>query len=182
MSDLLTTLAGELVKRGAPTLGGLIGSAIGGPAGAAIGGAAGKTLEILGETLGVPPTPEAVGGALSGATDQQIAAAEDAAKVMAPIYMAEANRLAEAQTAELTNGFGAWQFWKAAIQFVVWGGWLVILICALFGGNFGVKSMMPIGELVGVWGSVTMTWMAVYNGGHTVKSLVERGAFNWRGK
>jgi len=180
MSDVLTTLAGELVKRGAPTLGGLIGSAIGGPAGAAVGGAAGKALEILGETLGVPPTPDRVTEAVVAGGD--VDAAEEAAKAMVPVYLAEANRLAEAQTAELTNGFGAWQFWKAAIQFVVWGGWLVILICALFGGNFGVKSMMPIGELVGVWGSVTMTWMAVYNGGHTVKSLVERGAFNWRGR
>ena len=180
MSDVLTTLAGELVKRGAPTLGGLIGSAIGGPAGAAVGGAAGKALEILGETLGVPSTPDKITEAVVGGAD--IADAEEAAKVMAPIYAAEAARVSEAQTAELTQGFGAWQFWKAAIQAVVWGGWLVILVCALFGGNFGVKSMMPIGELVGVWGSVTMTWMAVYNGGHTVKSLVERGAFNWRGK
>ena len=37
MSDLLTNLAGTLVKHGAPVLGGIIGSAIGGPAGTAIG-------------------------------------------------------------------------------------------------------------------------------------------------
>lgn len=180
MSDVLTSLASELVKRGAPTLGGLIGTAIGGPAGAAIGGAAGKALEVLAETLGVPPTPEAVKDAVVAGGD--VSSAEEAAKVMAPIYAAEAARAAEAQTAELTKGFGAWQFWKGAIQFVVWGGWFAILVCALLGGNIGVKPMMPMGELFGGWVTVTMTWMAVYNGGHTVKSLAERGIFNWRGR
>lgn len=178
MSDVVKTIAGELIRRGAPTLGGLLGTAIGGPAGAVVGGIAGKGMEVLAEALGGPVTPESV----AGAPPETIAAAEDAARTMAPIWTLEAQRVAAAEAKEMNEGFSSWQLWKGVIQGVVWLGWIAILICALFGGNMGVKTLLPMTELVGTWGSVTMAWLVVYNGGHTIKEVVGAGTFNWKGR
>lgn len=141
-------------------------------------------LDVLGNVFGVDPTPEAIKAGMESAPDAEtrMADAEAQAAAMVPVWTLEAQRASEAQTAELSQGFGAWQFWKGVIQAVVWAGWLAILACALFGGNMGVKTLMPIGDLVSTWGSVTMAWLVVYNGGHTIKEVVAGGAFNWRGK
>ncbi len=180
MSEVLTQIAGELVKRGAPTLGGMIGTAIGGPAGAAIGGIAGKGIEMLAEALGAPADDhEAVKEAVTKAAPGEIVELEQTAKVMAPILLAEAQRIAAQEATEMSKGFSSWQFWKGVIQAVVWSGWLAILSTALVGGNLGVKPLMPLTDLVTTWGSVTLVWMAVYNGGHTVKEMVSSGAFRF---
>jgi len=140
-------------------------------------------LDVLGNVFGVDPTPEAIKTATETAPDAETRMAEAEASVSAlvPIWQAEAQRLAAAQEAELAQGFGAWQAWKGIIQAVVWAGWAIILAVALFGGNLGVKTLMPIGDLVSTWGSVTMAWLVVYNGGHTIKEVVAGGAFRWRG-
>lgn len=141
-------------------------------------------LDVLGNVFGVDPTPEAIKGAIETAPDAEtrMAEAEASAAQLAPLWQAEAQRLATAQEAELARGFGAWQAWKGIIQAVVWVGWVLILVCALFGGNLGVKMLLSMDALVSTWGSVTMAWLLVYNGGHTIKEVVSSGAFNWRGK
>jgi arginine exporter protein ArgO len=53
----------------------------------------------------------------------------------------------------------------------VWGGWVLLLIAAVFGGNLGIKGNMPIAEMVTAWGSVSLLWMAVFHGGHTAKEV-----------
>lgn len=171
MSDILADLATTLAKQGAPILGGIIGTAIGGPAGAAIGGLAGKAIETLGEAFGVPATPEAVGSAAKLPDAAPIIReAEERAKLMMPLWTAESARLDQAQTAEIEKGFGSWQFWRGAWQGLIIGGWGTVLLVALFGGGW-VVPLMPIKDVVEAWGSVTVTWLVVYNGGHTLKEI-----------
>ncbi|HEV7326104.1 MAG TPA: hypothetical protein VGN91_13630 [Bosea sp. (in: a-proteobacteria)] len=180
MSDILESLAATLAKQGAPVLGGMIGTAIGGPAGAAIGGLAGKALESLADAFGVPATPEAV----TVAVQQPGAAAtvdtvEDRAKLMLPIWQAEVQRVSDAQAAEIEKGFGSWQFWRGAWQALIIGGWAIILLAGIFGGG-RVVPLLPMNDVVTAWGSVTLTWLAVFNGGHTLKEIAPSIGFGGR--
>lgn len=171
MSDILETLATTLAKQGAPVLGGLIGTAVGGPAGAAIGGLAGKAIESLADAFGVPATAEAVTQAVQqpgAATTVQ--AVEAQAPALLKLWEAEAQRATDAQSAEMEKGFGAWQFWRGAWQAAIIGGWIVIVLTALFGGGW-VVPLVKIEEIITTWGSVTMTWLVVFNGGHTLKEV-----------
>lgn len=173
--DIATTLgslAGELFKLGAPQLGGIIGTAIGGPAGTAIGGVAGKVIETLAGKLGTEATPEAVKVAIEEKPEapEIVAQVEQAAPAMIPIWQAEADRAIEAQRAEIERGFGAWQFWRGAWQALIIAGWAIILLAGIFGGG-RIVPMLPMAEIVSAWGSVTLTWLAVFNGGHTLKEI-----------
>ena len=183
MSDVLADLAGTLVKQGAPILGGLIGTAVGGPAGAAIGSLAGKAIETLGDAFGVPATPEAVTGAIEASPTAPaiIAVAEDQAKTMLPIWQIEAQRVADDAAADREKGFGNWQFWRGAWQALIIGGWALILITGIFGGGW-IVPMLPFADLVTAWGSVTLTWLAVFNGGHTLKEIAPAIGFGRRAK
>ncbi len=168
MSDILNTLATTLAKQGAPMLGTMIGTAIGGPAGAAVGGVAGKAIEILADAFGVPATPEAVADAVEGKGATPIIAQAEAQALK--LWEIEARRATDAQAAEIDRGFGAWQFWRGAWQALIIGGWTIILLSSVFGGG-RVVPMLPMAEIVSAWGSVTLTWLAVFNGGHTLKEI-----------
>lgn len=89
---------------------------------------------------------------------------------MLPIWQAEAQRVADAQSAEIERSFGSWQFWRGAWQALIIGGWAVILLAGVFGGGH-VVPMLPMADIVSAWGSVTLTWLAVFNGGHTLKEI-----------
>lgn len=171
MSDILSTLATTLARQGAPVLGGLIGTAIGGPAGAAVGGLAGKAIESLAEAFGVPANPEAVTeAAQQPGAGAVIAGVETRAPALIRLWEIEAQRGSDAQAAEIEKGFGAWQFWRGAWQALIIGGWALIGLVALFGGGW-VAPLLPIDKMVEAWGSVTMTWLVIYNGGHTLKEV-----------
>lgn len=168
----LGSLAGELFKLGAPQLGGIIGTAVGGPAGTAIGGIAGKVIETLAGKLGTAATPEAVKVAIEEKPEAPVIVAqvEQAAPAMITIWQAEVDRVSAAQAAEIERGFGAWQFWRGAWQALIIAGWAIILIAGIFGGG-RIVPMLPMAEIVSAWGSVTLTWLAVFNGGHTLKEI-----------
>lgn len=172
MTDIAKTLgelAGSLFKAGAPTLGGVIGTAVGGPAGAVVGGLAGKVIDVLAGRLGTPATPEAVAEAVAQRPEvaQEV---EGQAPALIAVWQAEVERAGDAQAAEIERGFGAWQFWRGAWQALIIGGWAVILLVALFGGGW-VAPMVSLADVIAAWGSVTMTWLAVFNGGHTLKEI-----------
>lgn len=172
MADILTTIASTLAKQGAPVLGGLIATAIGGPVGGTVGGLAGKALEAVADALSTSSDPAAVAEALTkpGAT-VAVARVEARTGEMIRLWEMEAQRASDAQSAEIAQGFTAWQWWRNVIQAVVWGGWVLLLIAAVFGGNLGIKGNMPIAEMVTAWGSVSLLWMAVFHGGHTAKEV-----------
>lgn len=181
MTDIATALgglAGALFKAGAPQLGGIIGTAMGGPVGAVVGGVAGKVIDTLAGRLGTPATPEAVTEAVE-ANPEAVASIEAQAPALLAVWEKEAERANAAQAAEIDKGFGRWQFWRGAWQALVVGGSAVILLTALFGGGW-VKPLIPISEVIGWWGSITMTWLAVFNGGHTLKEIAPMLKFGRR--
>ena len=180
MSDIISTLATTLAKQGAPMLGSMIGTAIGGPAGAAIGGLAGKALEGLADAFGVPATPETVTDAVQqpGAA-ATVASVEAQAPALLKLWEMEAQRATDAQSAEIDRGFGNWQFWRGAWQALIIAGWGTILLAGTFGGG-RVVPMLPMADIVSAWGSVTLTWLAVFNGGHTLKEIAPSLGFGRR--
>lgn len=169
IASALGRLAGALFNAGAPQIGGIIGTAMGGPVGAVVGGVAGKVIESLATALGTQATPEAVAEAIPAnpAAVQQV---EAAAPELVRVYEMEADRADAAQAAEIEKGFGSWQFWRGAWQALIIGGWAVVLLAGVFGGPW-VKPMLPMTDIVTAWGSVTLTWLAVFNGGHTLKEI-----------
>jgi len=176
--NIFEKIAGQLVAAGAPVLGGLIRTgievALPGPLGKAGGALAGRALEAVGEALGVPAMPDAVAAELDrdlAAAAAKLAPAERAAPELMAIWTEEARRVTAAQEAEIASGFTGWHVIRTAIQAVVWGGWAVILAAVLFGGNAGVKTLMPAGDIVTAWVTVTWVWMAVFHGGHTAKEI-----------
>lgn len=181
--DIATTLgslAGELFKQGARQIGRIVGGAVGGPAGAIAGTLAGKVVETLAGKLGTPATPEAVTEAIQRAPDVAapvIAQVEAAAPEMIRLWEIEAQRGSDAQAAEIEKGFGAWQFWRGAWQGLIIAGWAVILLAGVFGGNAGVRPLLPMADLISAWGTVTLTWLAVFNGGHTLKEIAPQLGF-----
>lgn len=172
MTDIASTLgglAGALFRAGAPQLGTIIGTAVGGPAGAAVGGLAGKVIDTLASTLGTSSSPADVAEAVE-ANPAAVQRVEAAAPDLVRVYELEAQRSSDAQAAEIEKGFGAWQFWRGAWQALITGGWAIILLTGLFGGGW-VAPLIPIKDIVEAWGSVTLTWLAVFNGGHTLKEI-----------
>ncbi len=172
----ITSLAVTLGQAGATILGG----ALAGPAGAAL---APKIIGMLADAFGVEETPEAVEKAVTqnpeaGLIVKQVEAARGAeiSAELARLLGAEQDRLDAAQEAEIAKGFTTWQLQRALIQAVIWGVWGLIALAALFGGNAGVRPLMPLGELVSAWLSVTTIWMIVFHGGHTVKEVIGPGA------
>lgn len=185
--DLATTLgslAGELFKQGAKQIGGIVGGAVGGPAGAIAGTLAGKVVETLAGKLGTPATPEAVTEAIRKepeAAAPMIAQVEAAAPEMIRLWEIEAQRGSDAQAAEIEKGFGAWQFWRGAWQGLIIAGWAIILLAGVFGGG-RIVPMLPMKDIVEAWGTVTLTWLAVFNGGHTLKEIAPQLGFGRRGR
>jgi len=174
--DALKSLGAAIAKAGGP----IIGAAVGGPLGSTIGGA---VVDALAEALGVPATPEAVQTKIEAspaAAGPAVRELEQNAAELIPLWTAEADRAAQAQTAELEQGFGSWAFWKGAWQAVILLGWVAILVVSLVGGNLGVLSAAPLKDVIETWGSVTLVWFAVYNGGHTLKAIVPSLGFGRR--
>lgn len=185
LASTLGDLAGKLARAGAPILGGLIGTAVGGPAGAAIGGTlAGKAVDALADAFNVPPTPEAVAEAVTTRPDAPaiVREVEAAAPEMIRLWEIEARRATDAQAAEIEKGFTSWQVMRTAWQVLIIAGWAAILMVALVGGNLGARTLMPLPEVVSAWGSVTLAWLAVFNGGHVLKEIAPSIGFRRPGR
>ena len=174
MAKALGELAGALFKAGASNLGTIVGTAIGGP----IGGIAGKVVDTLADALGTAKTPEAVAEGVAQ-KPEVVAEIEAQSPELVKVWQAEADRAGAAQAAEIEKGFGAWQFWRGAWQALIIGGWAVVLLVALFGGGW-VTPLVSLTDIITAWGSVTMTWLAVFNGGHTLKEIAPMLKFGRR--
>lgn len=174
MAKALGELAGALFKAGASNLGTIVGAAIGGPA----GGIAGKVVDTLAEALGTAKTPEAVAEGVAQ-KPEIVAEIEAQSPELVKAWQAESDRTTSAQAAEIEKGFGAWQFWRGAWQALIIGGWAVVLLVALFGGGW-VTPLVSLTDIISAWGGVTMTWLAVFNGGHTLKEIAPMLKFGRR--
>lgn len=169
----LDELAKQLVQMGAPLLGGIIKTTVPGPLGNIGGTLAEKALQSLGDALGTDATPEAVGAALGrpGAAEA-VARVEAASPELIRVWEIETRRAAENDAAEREKGFTTWQVARTVIQGVVWLGWAILLVSAVFGGNLGIKGLVPLAEVLSAWVTVTMCWIAAFHGGHIVKEAL----------
>ena len=150
-------LAGPLIRLGAPTIGGILA----GPAGSRIGGTVGS---VLADVLDVPATPAAVSDA--------IAAKPDLVPDIEAAHGGELIRAARAQQAALfaTEDARGWfhHAWRPALSWLLIGLWLwnavLIRVFIAFGADI---APIPWEQLVAFSG----LWLAIYGGGHTVKSI-----------
>ena len=102
------SIAGDVVKAGAPTIGGILG----GPAGGALGGLIGN---LLGSALGVPADPQSVSNAIQNdpTAAAKIQAVEDAHKTALDVAAADLQS-ARSQTVELAKA-GSSIAWGAPV-------------------------------------------------------------------
>lgn len=117
-----SALAGPVIKLG----GTVIGSMLGAPG---LGATAGQ---ILASTLGVEPTPEAVGKAIERASPETLAAVRqadaEAEKQWAKTAATQSKELNETMRAEIAAGV-SWWHWRHLLGYVV-GGWVAGIAAA----------------------------------------------------
>lgn len=178
MADLLATIASTLAKQGAPVLGGLIGTAIGGPAGAAVGGLAGKALEALADALGTATQPEAVAEALEKPEAAQVVSnLEQQTLSLLPLWRAQLEMAAQAQSAEIEKGFGSWNARRNFAHYVAWFLPLLVCACALYAFLSGNPNAVALAALFAPATGLTIAWTAANSGGKAVTDAVTA----WRG-
>jgi len=158
---------GQLVGQAAPTLGGLLGGLIPFPGGAILGEVAGK---VIAASLGVPPTPEAVGRALQNKSSDEVAAAlsEAEARINAEVEKFKA-QLADVQDARETNfklaDIGSSLQWGApVVSVLITLGFIATLLLLLtthvnFNEVTGQALLLLIGSLSTMQVSVVTYWL-----------------------
>jgi hypothetical protein len=176
----LEQLAANLAKQGAPVLGGLIGTAIGGPAGTLVGSLAGKAIEGLADTLGTEPTPAAVNAAIESdpGAAAKIQATEARAGEMVKVWETEAKAAAEAQAAEISQGFGSWNARRNVAHYSAWLCFDVSVV-ALIAGVFTANPQLTIlSALVGTTAGIVIAWTTTNSGGKAITDAVKA----WKGQ
>jgi len=156
-----------LVAQSAPTLGKLLGGLIPFPGGAILGEVAGK---IIAESLGVPPTPEAVGSALQTKTAEEVSAAlsEAEAKINAEVEKFKA-QLEDIQDARETNlklaKLGSPLQWGApVVSVIITLAFCIVLILLMtvrvnYNDVTGQALLLLIGSLSTMQVSVVTYWL-----------------------
>lgn len=178
--SIIEDLAKNLVKQGAPLLGGLIATAMGGPAGKIAGSLAGKAVETLAETLGADPTPEAVNGAIlsdPGAA-AKIQQAEARASEMVRVWEIEAKAAADAQAAEIERGFGSWNARRNVAHYGAWGLFIVSGLATIYGAFAGNANLSIIMGVFGTSSGIVIAWTTTNSGGKAVTDAVKA----WKGQ
>jgi outer membrane lipoprotein SlyB len=141
------TIAGPLAKVGAGTLGTLIG----GPAGGAIGSAVGG---VLAEALGVPATPEAVGGAIAADPDaaREALASRDAeiSKAIAEAELSMIREVNETYRLELKSESWFIKGWRPAC------GWMLCVVWGVHGLAIGLALVRKDFEVIRTIESLTI--------------------------
>ena len=176
-------IAGQLVKAGAPILGG----AIGGPLGSLIGDAVGN---VVANALGVESTPQAVATAMTS-TDPTVltaklsaAEAEATAKWPALAQMAQAEAQFGAaqvqassatQMAELLNGAWYQRAWRPFAMFVWTLTWPFQLIAVLHHAYTkdpqGLAGLSDLVYSLSVWNAGPAALAGIYSWGRTREKL-----------
>ena len=165
----LKSLAAALIKAGAPALGGVLA----GPLGAAGGKLAGEVIGAHADALGVEPTAEAVATRIE--TDPVAAAPAVAgvdAETVARLALARVEAAADlvrAETARETWFSWAWRPAMSWLLIALWT-WALLVLPTLKATALPGLQPIPIENLT----SFTGIWLAIYGGGHTLKSIFAR--------
>lgn len=144
-----------IIGQAAPTIGSLLGGLIPFPGGAILGQVAGK---LVGEALGVAPTPEAVSAAI---------ATQDPAMVTAKLSEAEAKMNAEVekfriQLADVADARSTTVQYVQAGSPLSWGA--VIVSIVVMAGFIGISFLAMKPDLAGVDKSVTLFLLGAWSG------------------
>jgi hypothetical protein len=153
--SIVSDLAAQVIKAGAPILGGIIGGPAGSIATAAVSAIAGA--------LGSDDAPDAVSAAIKADPDKAAAALRqvEQAAPAAWIALQKANldTYAETMRAEFARGW-FYSAWRPAGMWLVLGCWAFALLPAPW-----LRIAVPMPDLV----SFTGLYLTLYMGGHTAK-------------
>jgi len=152
----------QVVAAGAPT----IGAALGGPIGAQVG-------SVLATVLGVDATPAAVGDAVAAdpARIEQVEAAPGADLTgWLMLHAQMAAGLATSEAARESWFSWAWRPAMSWLLIVLWAWALLVQPLLEAMTHLGIPAV-PYDQLLGLSG----IWLAIYGGGHTLKSIMGKG-------
>lgn len=158
---------GQLVGQAAPTLGGLLGGLVPFPGGAILGEVAGK---VIAASLGVPPTPEAVGNAINTRDPAEVSAAlsEAEAKINAEVekFKAQLEDIQDAREATFKLAkMGSPIAWGApVVSVIITLGFITTLILLMtvrvnYNDVTGQALLLLIGSLSTMQVSVVSYWL-----------------------
>lgn len=165
---MITTLVPILVRLGAPMLGSILREEVGGTAGEA----SAQVIEALGRAFGVEPKADAIVSAIEADPNAQtkVAAVESGRSVEWLAYLTMAtsqrNRLLEREEERPFS-----RDWRPAMSWllIVMWTWNSIILPVM--NAFGASVVhIPWEHLLGFSG----LWLAIYGGGHTIKSVMGR--------
>jgi hypothetical protein len=165
---MITTLAPILIRLGAPILGTILRTELGGTAGEA----SAQVIEALGRAFGVEPKPNAIVSAIEADPEAQaklIAVQnERSAEWLAYLTMATSQRNRMLEREEERPFSRDWRPAMSWMLLVLWSWNSVVLpVFNAFGANI---VNIPWEHLLGFSG----LWLAIYGGGHTIKSVLGR--------
>jgi len=174
---MLSSLAPILVSLGAPILGSILRTNVGGPAGEA----SAKVIEALADAFGAQPTPEAVKNAIeadpNAASRVQAIERERSAEWLAYLTMATSERNLMLDREDERGSVFSWG-WRPAMSWMLlflwsWNGVILPVVNATAGASI---VPIPWEHLLGFAG----LWLAIYGGGHTIKSVLGASSSSWR--
>lgn len=168
---MLSSLAPLLVSLGAPILGSILRTNVGGVAGEA----SAKVIEALADAFGAQPAPEAVKAAIEAdpkaASTVQAIERERSAEWIAYLTMATSQRDQMLDREDARDSVFSWG-WRPAMSWMLlflwwWNGVILPIVNATAGASI---ASIPWEHLLGFAG----LWLAIYGGGHTIKSVLGR--------
>jgi hypothetical protein len=172
---MLSSLAPILVSLGAPILGSILRTNVGGIAGEA----SAQVVEALAQAFGAQPTPEAVKAAIEAdpkaATKVQAIERERSAEWVAYLTMATSQRDRMLDREDQRGSVFSWGWRPARLLLFLWSwnGVILPVVNATAGASI---VPIPWEHLLGFAG----LWLAIYGGGHTIKSVLGASSSSWR--
>jgi hypothetical protein len=165
---MITTLAPILIRLGAPILGTILRTELGGTAGEA----SAQVIEALGQAFGVEPKSAAIVSAIEADPDAQTKIhaieTERSAEWIAYLTVATSQRNRMLEREEERPFSRDWRPAMSWLLLVLWS-WNSVALPVI--NAFGASIVnIPWEHLLGFSG----LWLAIYGGGHTIKSVLGR--------
>ena len=162
-NTILDTILSSAIRTGS----GVVKDIVSAQLGPTIGGLAGTVVDTIAESLGVNPV--AIPSLPADQIDGAVVAAEDNPEILR-LYVEQQRLTNDLLTAEMNKSESLWTWaWRPAWMWFLMLAWFYALLAApIVSGMTGVAFEIPdLSVLV----SLTITFLALYMGGHTVKDV-----------